>query len=52
MNTVCIKDVRRPEIKLFIPAGNYNLPQHLVEQIQAVNYGVNLARKNLSFFQV
>ena len=34
MNTVCMKDGRCPEIKLFIPAGNYNSPQHLVEQIQ------------------
>ena len=34
MNTVCMKDGSCPEIKLFIPAGNYNLPQHLVEQIQ------------------
>ena len=35
MNTVCMKDGSCPEIKLFIPAGNYNLPQHLVEQIQS-----------------
>ena len=34
MNTVCMKDGSCPEIKLFIPAGNYNSPQHLVEQIQ------------------
>ena len=31
MNTVCTKDGGCPEIKLFIPAGNYNSPQHLVE---------------------
>ena len=35
MNTVCMKDGSCPEIKLFIPAGNYNSPQHLVEQIQS-----------------
>ena len=29
-----MKDGSCPEIKLFIPAGNYNSPQHLVEQIQ------------------
>ena len=34
MNTVCMKDGSCPEIKLFVPAGNYNSPQHLVEQIQ------------------
>ena len=34
MNTVCMKDGSCPIIKLFIPAGNYNSPQHLVEQIQ------------------
>ena len=34
MNTVCMKNGSCPEIKLFIPAGNYNSPQHLVEQIQ------------------
>ena len=34
MNTVCMKDRSCPEIKLFIPAGNYNSPQNLVEQIQ------------------
>ena len=34
MNIVCMKDRSCPEIKLFIPAGNYNSPQHLVEQIQ------------------
>ena len=34
MNTVCMKDGSCPEIKLFIPAGNYNSPQHLVDQIQ------------------
>ena len=37
MNTVCMKDGSCPEIKLFIPAGNYNSPQHLVEQIQIAN---------------
>ena len=30
-----MKDGSWLEIKLFIPAGNYNLPQHLVEQIQS-----------------
>ena len=35
MNTVCMKDGSFPKIKLFIPAGNYNSPQHLVEQIQS-----------------
>ena len=34
MITVCMKDGSCPEIKLFIPAGNYNSPQHLVEQVQ------------------
>ena len=34
MNNVCMKDGSCPEIKLLIPAGNYNSPQHLVEQIQ------------------
>ena len=34
MNTVCIKDGSCPEMKLFTPTGNYNSPQHLVEQIQ------------------
>ena len=34
MNTVCMKDGSCPEIKLFIPAGNYKSPQHLVQQIQ------------------
>ena len=28
MNTVCMKDGSCPEIKLFIPAGNYNSPKH------------------------
>ena len=34
MITVCMKNGSCPEIKLFIPSGNYNLPQHLKEQIQ------------------
>ena len=34
MNSVCMKDGSCPEIKLFIPVGNYNSPQHLVERIQ------------------
>ena len=32
-----MKDGSYPEIKLFIPAGNYNLPQHLLEQIYSAN---------------
>ena len=35
MNTVCMKDGICPGIKLFIPAGTYKSPQHLVEQIQS-----------------
>ena len=35
MNIVCMKDGSCPEIKLFIPTGNYISPQHLVEQIQS-----------------
>ena len=35
MNTECMKDGSCPEIKLFIQAGNYNSPQHFVEQIQS-----------------
>ena len=34
MNTVCMKNESCPEIKLFIPVGNYNSPQHLVEFIK------------------
>ena len=34
MNIVCLKDGSCPDIKLFIPAGSFNSPQHLVEQIQ------------------
>ena len=36
MDTVCMKAGSCPEIKLFIPAGDYNTPQHFVEQIQSV----------------
>ena len=35
MNTACMKDGSCHEIKLFIPSGNYNSPQHLKEQIQS-----------------
>ena len=30
-----MKDGSCPEIKLFIPSGNYTSPQNLVEQIQS-----------------
>ena len=46
MNTVCMKDGSCPEIKLFIPAGNYNSPQHLVEQIRLQ------LKKNVELFYV
>ena len=35
MNTACMRDGSCPEIILFIPSGNYNSPQHLIEQIQS-----------------
>ena len=35
MNIECMKDGSCPEMNLFNPAGNYNSPQHLVEQIQS-----------------
>ena len=35
--TLCIRERwNLSEIKLFIPAGSYNPPQHLVEQVQIV----------------
>ena len=38
-----MKDGSCPEIKLFIPAGSFNSPQHLVEQIQiAIEENVEL----------
>ena len=35
MNTISMTDGSGLEINLFIPAGNYNLPQHLVGKIQS-----------------
>ena len=46
MNNVCLKDGSCPEIKLFIPAGNYNSSQHLVEQIQSA------IKENVELFYV
>ena len=37
MKTVCMKDGTCPEIKLFIPEGNYNSQQYFVEQVQKCN---------------
>ena len=46
VNTVYMKDRSCPEILLFIPSGNYNSPQYLLEQL-----GVQL-KKNEELFYV
>ena len=52
MNTVCMKDGSCPEIKLFIPAGNYNSPQHLVRASVRRTYAVYYVQKSAAYAEI